>query len=66
MLDRDFLSKMKRLRKTLEEGINSSNTTVEHRERLKQDLETLERITVDRYMERIKSIKIRTEADFQK
>jgi hypothetical protein len=63
--DREAKSVIDSAKRTLEEALKNSNTSEGHRKKIRQQLETLELVAVDRQMERIKALRITTEEEVQ-
>ncbi|MCI0616779.1 hypothetical protein L0244_27690 [bacterium] len=64
--DREARSIINDTRKTLENALSNPNTSDAHRARIRRALEKLDLVTIDRHMERIKSLKVITEEDVAK
>lgn len=62
--DNEFRAVMKAAKNELEEALDNRNTTEEHKKEIRERLEALEKISVDRVFARLKNIKIATEHDF--
>jgi hypothetical protein len=63
MRDRDVRLELSKAQKTFEGALNNPKTSESHKARIRKQLEKLEQLSVDRHMERIKSLNIVTEEE---
>jgi hypothetical protein len=61
--DREALAIIDSAKVTLEQALKNTNTSEDHRAKLRTQLETLELIAVERQMDRIKALHVVTEKD---
>ena len=64
--DREVMSLTASAKETLIEALNNPNTSEAHRTLIQKQLEELELLSINRKMERIKTLAIVQEADFRK